>query len=122
MVTPTPMLVAGGVAVAAIAVYAAYQKGKADGVAKAQREQSQQAHEEATEREPPVDVGDRVSVGIKEFKTHHSGEEVAVCKKQGFVIFVNDVPDSADVGDVIDAEVVSFGEERTSAQAEYVDG
>jgi len=122
MVTPTPMLVAGGVAVAAIAVYAAYQKGKADGVAKAQREQSQQAHDAATDREPPVELGERVSLAIKEFKTHHSGDQVAVCKREGFVIFVNDVPDGADVGDVVDAEIVSFGEDRTSAQAAYVDG
>jgi predicted RNA-binding protein with TRAM domain len=45
---------------------------------------------------------------------------VAVCKKAGFVIFVDGVPESAEVGDVVDAEVVSFGEDRTSAQAEYV--
>ncbi len=120
MVSPTPMVAAGGVAVAVVAVYAAYRKGRADGVAAAQREQSQQAHEDATEREPPVEVGDSVSLGIKEFKAHHSGDRVAVCKKEGFVIFVDDVPESAEVGAVIDAEVVSFGEDRTSAQAEYV--
>jgi predicted RNA-binding protein with TRAM domain len=120
MVSSTSMIAAAGVAVAAVAVYAAYQKGKADGAAKAQREQSQQAHEEATDREPPVEVGDSVSLGIKEFKSHHSGDQVAVCKKEGFVIFVDDAPESAEVGDVIDAEVVSFGEDRTSAQAEYV--
>ncbi|GAB7012501.1 hypothetical protein JCM18549_07720 [Halolamina salina] len=114
------MLVAGGVAVAVIALYAAYQKGRADGIERAQREQSRQAHEAATEREPPVDVGDRVSLAVKEFESHHSGERVAVCKKAGFVIFVDGVPDSADVGDVIDAEIVDFGRDRNSAEAQYV--
>ncbi|WP_435114968.1 hypothetical protein [Halolamina sp. C58] len=120
MVSPTPMLIAGGVAVAVIAVYAAYRKGRADGIERAQRDQSRQAHDAATEREPPVDVGDRVSLGIKEFNSHHSGERVAVCKKEGFVIFVDDVPDGAAVGDVIDAEIVDFGRDRNSAEAQYV--
>ena len=120
MVSVTPTYVAAAVALAVVAVYVAYRKGLADGIEHAQREQSQQAHEDATEREPPVDIGDHVSLGIKEFKAHHSGDRVAVCKKEGFVIFVDDVPESAEVGDVVDAEIVSFGEDRTSAQAEYV--
>ena len=120
MVSPTPMYAAAGAAVAVVAVYVAYRKGRADGIEHAQREQSQRAHEDATEREPPVEIGEGVSLAIKEFKAHHSGDDVAVCKKEGFVIFVDDVPESAEVGDVIDAEVVSFGEDRTSAQAEYV--
>lgn len=122
MVTPTPTHVAAAVAVTLVVVYAVYRKGKADGIQHAQREQSRQAHEDATEREPPVDIGDRVSLGIKEFKAHHSGDHVAVCKKEGFVIFVDGVPDGADVGDVIDAEIVAFGNGRNSAEAQYVDG
>jgi len=120
MVTPTPMAVAAGVALAALVVYVAYRKGKADGIQQAQRAASREAHEDATDREPPVDVGDRVTLGIKEFNAHHSGERVAVCKQEGFVVFVDGVPDGADVGDVIDAEVVSFGPDRNSAEAEYV--
>lgn len=114
------MYVAAGVALAALVVFVAYRKGKADGIQQAQRTASREAHDDATEREPPVDVGDRVTLGIKEFNVHHSGERVAVCKQEGFVVFVDGVPDSADVGDVIDAEVVSFGPDRTSAEAEYV--
>ena len=119
MVSPTLTVAAGAVAVAVIAVYVAYRKGRADGIEQAQREQSRQAHDAATEREPPVDVGDRVSLGIKEFESHHSGEQVAVCKKEGFVIFVDGVPESAGVGDVIDAEIVGFGRDRNSAEAQY---
>lgn len=120
MVTPTPPLVAAGVAVAVLVVYGIYRKGRADGIEHAQRTASRAAHEDATERDPPVDVGDHVSLGIKEFKTHHSGTQVAVCKQEGFVIFVEGVPDGAETGDVIDAKTVSYGRDRTSAEAEYV--
>ncbi|MFW5934568.1 MAG: hypothetical protein ACOCQL_01815 [Halolamina sp.] len=120
MVTPTPMVVVAGVALAALVVYVAYRKGRADGIEQAQRAASQEAHQDATDREPPIDVGDRVTLGIKEFNAHHSGERIAVCKQEGFVVFVDGVPDGADVGDVIDAEVVSFGRDRNSAEAEYV--
>ncbi|MFW5949006.1 MAG: hypothetical protein ACOCSD_05355 [Halolamina sp.] len=121
MVSPTPTFVAVGAAAVVLIGYSVYRKGKADGAEQAQRTQSRQAHDAATERAPPVDIGDRVSLGIKEFKTHHTGEQVAVCKQEGFVIFVEGVPDRADVGDVIEATIVSFGQENTSAQAEYVD-
>lgn len=114
------MVVVAGVALAALVVYVAYRKGRADGIEQAQRAASQEAHQDATDREPPIDVGDRVTLGIKEFNAHHSGERIAVCKQEGFVVFVDGVPDGADVGDVIDAEVVSFGRDRNSAEAEYV--
>lgn len=118
MVEPT--LVAGGLTVTAVAAaYAGYRKGKADGIETAQRQESRDAHEDATEREPPVDIGDSVSLGVTEFKAHHTGSQVAVCKKQGFVIFVEGVPDGVEVGDVIEAEVTSFGRERNSADATY---
>jgi len=120
MVTPTPMYVAAGVVLAGLVVYVAYRKGKADGIQQAQRAASREAHENATDREPPVDIGDRVTLGIKEFNAHHSGDRVAVCKQEGFVIFVDGVPERANVGDVIDAEIVSFGPDRNSAEAEYV--
>lgn len=122
MVEPT--LVAGSLIVAAFAAgYIGYRKGKTDGIKTgkelAQRQKSRAAHEEATKREPPVNIGDSVSLGVREFKTHHSGSKVAVCKKEGFVIFVEDVPDSVEVGDVVEAEVTSFGRGRNSAEATY---
>lgn len=112
--------VAAGIAAAALTGYVSYRKGVSDGRDAAEREASKEAHDEATERAPPVDIGDRVSLGVKEFKQHHSGDQVAVCKKEGFVIFVDGVPESADVGDVVDVEVVSFGPDRNSAEGSYV--
>jgi len=55
-----PALVAAGLAVTALASgYLGYQKGKTDGIGKgrelAQREEPRPAHEDATEREPPVE-------------------------------------------------------------------
>jgi predicted RNA-binding protein with TRAM domain len=121
MVDPT--ILAAGLVAAGVAAYGGYQKGRADGIeagrAAAEAEASQQAHDDAIERAPPVDVGEHVSLGVKEFKQHHSGDQVAVCKKKGFVVFVEDVPDGVEVGDVIDAEVVSFGPDNNSAQATY---
>ena len=114
------MFVAAGVVLAGLVVYVAYRKGRADGIRQAQRAASREAHENATDREPPVEISERVTLGIKEFNAHHSGERVAVCKQEGFVIFVDGVPERADVGDVVDAEIVSFGPDRNSAEAEYV--
>ncbi|GAB7092962.1 hypothetical protein JCM30237_01140 [Halolamina litorea] len=123
MVTPSPLVIAAVAAIVSVAAYGGYRKGKADGVVvgkqRAERQESREAHEDAMEREPPVSVGDSVSLGVKEFKSHHSGERVAVCKQEGFVIFVEGVPESVDVGDVIDAEIVDFGHERNSAEAQY---
>lgn len=110
---------AGAVLVGVVAGYAGYRKGHHDGKKQAERDASRAAHDDATDREPPVDVGDHVSLGVKEFKQHHSGSRVAVCKKAGFVVFVEDVPDGVDVGDVVDAEIVSFGPDRNSAEATY---
>jgi len=122
MVDPIYAVVAG-LAVAGVAAYGGYQKGRADGMeagrAAAEQEASQEAHDDATDRAPPVDVGDHVSLGVKEFKEHHSGDRIAVCKKKGFVVFVEGVPEGVEVGDVVDAEIVSFGPDRNSAEATY---
>lgn len=119
-----PILIGAGVTVASVATYVGYRKGRTDGIragrVAAEREASKRAHDAATDREPPVDVGDRVSLGVKEFKEHHSGNRVAVCKTEGFVVFVENVPDRVDVGDVIDGEIVSFGRDKNSAEATYV--
>ena len=123
MVTPTPLWTAAVAALALVVAYVSYRKGRADGIdigrERAQRESSREAHDQAVDREPPVSIGDGVSLGIKEFKTHHSGDRVAVCKTEGFVVFVEGVPGHVDAGDVIDATVVSFGPDRNSAEATY---
>lgn len=84
-----------------------------------EEEQSWEAHQEAMKRNPPVDIGDRVELGVEELKKHHSGNYTAVCRKEGFFIFVNGVPQSIDNGDVISAKITSFGEKGNSAQATY---
>lgn len=120
MVTVSLQLLAGAAVAVVAAIYVSYRIGIAKGVKRGQRAESREAHNQATEREPPVDIGDSVSLAVKEFRSHHSGERAAVCKKQGFVIFVDGVPDGVDVGDVIDAEIVAFGPDRNSAEAQYV--
>ena len=124
MVSSSPLAIAAIVALVVVAAYGGYRRGKSVGVSvgkqRAERAASRDAHEDAQEREPPVSMGDRVSLGVKEFKSHHSGDRVAVCKQEGFVIFVEGVPESVDVGDVIDAEIVDFGPDRNSAEAQYV--
>lgn len=119
MVTVSLQLLAGAVVGVVLAVYLSYRIGIAKGVKEGQRAESHEAHEQATEREPPVDIGDSVSLAVKEFREHHSGDRAAVCKKEGFVIFVDGVPEGVDVGDVIDAEIVDFGRDRNSAEAQY---
>ena len=82
----------------------------------AQRE-SYERHEAAQEREPPVDLGDVREAAVHEFTDHHSGERRAVCKIEGFVVFVEDLPDGLAVGDVIELEILSFNRGHTSATA-----
>ena len=84
-----------------------------------QRRQSAVSHDRASAREPPVEIGDVVTAGVQEFSHHHSGERHAVCKVEGFVLFVEALPDDVAVGDVVRAKVLSFNRGRTSATARY---
>jgi len=81
---------------------------------------SQRAHEQAQNREPPVEIGETYEFAITEFTDHHSGEQVAVGKVEGFVLFAGDVPGSASEGTVVRARVDSFNRGRTSADATVV--
>ena len=92
---------------------------KAELKTRIEREKSKSAHDEAVEREPPVEIGDSVTAGVKEFRSHHSGSDQAVCKVEGFVVFVDDCPPGTEVGDRIDLQITSFGANRTSAEAVY---
>ncbi|MDQ2049995.1 RNA-binding protein [Natronolimnohabitans sp. A-GB9] len=85
---------------------------------KAQRE-SYERHREAQMREPPVEIGDTETVAVHEFTDHHSGQQQAVCKVEGFVVFVEDIPDALEVGDVIEVQILSFNRGHTSATATY---
>ena len=82
--------------------------------------ESKRAHEAARKREPPVTIGESYEFGVTEFTDHHSGSRVAVGKVEGFVLFVENVPDGVGVGDVVRAKVLSFNRGRTSADATFV--
>ncbi|NIB99442.1 hypothetical protein [Halobacterium sp. R2-5] len=80
---------------------------------------SKRAHDEAQQRDAPVDMGETYEFGVTEFTEHHSGERVAVGKVEGFVLFTEDVPESVSKGDVVRATVTSFNRNGTSADAIY---
>ena len=81
---------------------------------------SQRAHKEAKSREPPVEIGEVVKFGIIEFTTHHSGEEHAVGRVEGFTLFTMDVPETKEVNDVIKAKILHFNRNKQSATARYI--
>lgn len=83
--------------------------------------ESQKAHETAQQRAPPVEIGETYELGITEFTDHHSGSRVGVGKVEGFVIFVDEIPDSVSVGDAVKARVMSFNSGRTSADATFLE-
>ncbi len=82
--------------------------------------ESKRAHEAAQERDPPVEIGETYEFGVTELTDHHSGNEVAVGKVEGFVLFTEDIPGDLRPGDVIRAKVLSFNQGRTSADATFV--
>jgi predicted RNA-binding protein with TRAM domain len=111
----TPLLIGGAVLLLVVLVGVFWlRRGSSD------KRQSKQAHEAAQQRDPPVEIGETYEFGITDFSTHHSGEENAVGKVEGFVVFVEDIPDGLSKGDVIEAKVLSFNDGRTSADATYV--
>lgn len=82
-------------------------------------EQSWEAHKEAMKRDPPVEIGDEVELGVEDLEHHHSGKITAVCRKGGFYIFVNNVPEDIQEGDVIRGSITSFGRDGNTAQATF---
>ncbi len=115
---PDDPLVGIGVAVLVLLVLVAVI-GRVRGSSAGAR-QSKRAHEAAQERDPPVEIGETYEFGVTELTDHHSGEEVAVGKVEGFVVFTEDIPRGLKKGDVIRAKVLSFNEGRTSADATFV--
>jgi len=85
----------------------------------AEAKQSRRAHADAQDRDPPVALGETYEFGVHEFTTHHSGASIAVGKVEGFVLFVEDVPEDVQVGDVVAATVLSWNDGRTSADATF---
>ena len=87
----------------------------------ASERRSRKRHEEAQKRTPPVDIGDVREVAIRELTDHHSGKRRAVGKIEGFVVFVENVPDRCEATDVIRIKILSFNRGHTSATATYLE-
>ncbi len=82
---------------------------------------SQRAHEAAQGREPPVEKGDVIEAGVEKLTDHHSGRKDALVKVEGFVVFVTDIPEDVDPGDMLRAKILSFNREGTSASAKLLE-
>ncbi|MXR21045.1 TRAM domain-containing protein [Halobacterium bonnevillei] len=106
------LVAAGAGAAVVVLVVLVLRRRRSSGAAASQR-----AHENAQQRDAPVDLGETYTFGVTEFTDHHSGERVAVGKVEGFVLFTEDVPSSISKGDVIHATVTSFNRNGTSADA-----
>ncbi|OYR69822.1 hypothetical protein DJ79_01750 [Halorubrum ezzemoulense] len=117
MIPSSPLVVGAGVAVALFALFAVARRLRGPST---EARESKRAHEAAQEREPPVEIGETYEFGVTELTDHHSGNEVAVGKVEGFVLFTEDIPRGLEPGDVIRAKVLSFNEGRTSADATFV--
>ncbi|MFC4436681.1 MULTISPECIES: TRAM domain-containing protein [Natrialbaceae] len=86
-----------------------------------EQRESYQRHRDAQQRDPPVEIGETETVAIEEFTTHHTGERHAVCKIEGFVVFVQDLPDDLEATDVIRVKILSFNRGHTSATATFLE-
>jgi len=117
MIPSSPVVIAAAVLLALVVLLGVVRRLR--GPSRDARE-SKRAHEAAKQRDPPVDIGETYEFGVTDLTEHHSGEEVAVGKVEGFVIFAEDVPGDIGKGDVIRAKVLSFNEGRTSADATFV--
>ena len=104
----------------ALLVFGSWFVRRVRGGRSATQRESYKRHEEAQRREPPVDLGDVREAAVHEFTDHHSGERRAVCKIEGFVVFVEELPSGLEVGDVIELEILSFNRGHTSATARFL--
>ncbi|WP_336134240.1 hypothetical protein [Natronomonas amylolytica] len=84
-------------------------------------EESQQAHKDAAKRAPPVDIGDVRKMGVFDITPHHQRGRDAVCEVEGFKIFVQDIPEDIDTGDIILAKVLSYNKGESSAKAMFIE-
>lgn len=86
-----------------------------------ERSESYERHREAQALDPPIEIGDVHETAIIDFSEHHSGDRHAVCKIEGFVIFVEGVPDDVEPGSVIRFRVLSFNRGQTSAMGRFLE-
>lgn len=84
-------------------------------------EASYEAHEEAQNRSPPVELGCVYKILLEEESKHHSGRRDMRGTYQGFQIFVKDVPENVGVDEVVNVKITSFSRENTAAHAKITD-
>jgi len=84
------------------------------------QETSWEAHKRATNRRPPVELGEVRDLGVEEIMTHHSGSQTARGKIEGFQVFVREVPSSVRSLDIIQVKITSYGSGRTSAEGRFI--
>ena len=119
MVAVEPLALAGVIALLFLVVVRRMLGGS--GFDTKEAEPSWERHQQAQQRAPPVNVGDEATAGVVDFSDHHSGAVHAVCKVEGFVVFVEDVPEYVDRTDVITFKITSFNEGGTSATATFLE-
>ena len=117
MIPSSPIVYGAGVAAVLFVLFVVVRRLRAPS---SDTRESKRAHEAAQERDPPVEIGETYEFGVTELTDHHSGNEVAVGKVEGFVVFTADIPRDLQPGDVIRAKVLSFNQGRTSADATFV--
>lgn len=78
------------------------------------------AHEQAGQRDAPVELGEVYEIFIDDETRHHSGRRDLTGKFEGFRIFVKDPPEHVGVDDIVTVKITSFNRGGTSADAKVV--
>jgi predicted RNA-binding protein with TRAM domain len=86
-----------------------------------EQRESWEAHKNATQRSPPVELGEVRKLGVEEITAHHTGKKQARGSIEGFQVFVDDVPYEVRPLDLIKVKIMSYGAGRTSAQAKFIE-
>jgi predicted RNA-binding protein with TRAM domain len=86
-----------------------------------EQRESWEAHREAQQRAPPVELGEVRKIGVEEILDHHTDSPQARGEIEGFQIFVDDIPRDIRSLDFIRVKIMSYGRGRTSAQAKFLE-
>lgn len=90
------------------------------GLESSEVDQSSEAHREAIDREPPVEVGKRYRVFLEEeIATDDQGSKFK-SRYEGFWVFVEAHAEDVEVDDVVTVKITAISDEGNAAQAKYV--
>ena len=92
-------------------------RGRPVSKAELEREQSRDTHDDAVERNPLVDVGDTVTVGVKGVPLASLRGRTGRLQEGGLRHLRRRLPDGNDRGDRLTVTITSFGSNHTSAEA-----